>query len=137
MFSVLPDSPDNFLGLVSNPSCSLDQAILPNLDIMALGPDIKEPSPTSYDPVPDYLLVLPEVPDCSPFTPIDSTEEWDSFLSLVFDSSSPSCSLDNSYLLPEDSPCLLEDSAVLPEKPALDVEKGFYNLSSLVATLPE
>ncbi len=135
-----------FFGLVFNLSCSLAPAECPPLDIVELGPNIEEPSPTSQDPVLDYLLVLPEVPDYSPFTPIASMEKWDhsipspscspdTFLSLVFDSPSPSCSLDISMVLLDNSYLLPEDSAVPLEKPGLDVKKGFNNLSSLATSL--
>jgi len=56
------------------------------------------------------------------------------FLSLVFDSPSPSCSLDNSYFLPDNSQCLLEDSTIPPEKPGLDVKKALFKGFSRLAT---
>jgi len=118
------------------------------LDIVELGPSYTEPSLTSHGLLPDYPFVLWEAPSCSPSTPIAATEEWDhyiptpsctldTFLSLVFNSPSPSCSLDISAVLPDNSNCLLEDSAVPPKKPGLNGEKGFDDLSSLATSLSE
>jgi len=45
------------------------------------------------------------------------------------------CSLDNFPVPLDNSHCLSEDSAVPLEKPDLDVEKGFDNLSSLATSL--
>jgi len=75
LLSVLPASLDCFLGLVFNPSCSLAPAEQTTLDTVELSPDNIKPSPTSHDLVLDYLLVLPEVPDCSPFTLVTSMEK--------------------------------------------------------------
>jgi len=71
-------------------------SVWPPMDIMELGPKHIEPTPTNHDLVLDYLHVLPEVPDCSPLTPVASPDKWersipspscspDIFLSLVFD----------------------------------------------------
>jgi len=127
VLSVLLASLDIFVGLVSDlasPSCSPVPAKWPPLDSEGLGPYGKEPSSPS--------LVLGEAsPTCSP----------DVFLGLVFN---PSCSLDilavlldNSYLPPDDSYCLLEDSPIPLEKPCPDVEKGFDDLRSLAISLSE
>jgi len=94
---------------IPSPTCSLALAKQPTLDIVELGPYIQEPFPISQDPVPDYILVLPEVQDHSLLTPVASMEKWDhsipicscsldALLSLVFDMEptilNPSCSLD-------------------------------------------
>ena len=72
-----------------------------------LGPYDEGPSPSSHGTLPDYLLVLLEVPVCSPLTPDGSPDKGDrsipsprcspdTFLSLVFDEEpstpSPTCS---------------------------------------------
>jgi len=74
------------------------------LDYEELGPYDKE---CSRGTLPDYLLVLPEVPVCSPLTPVGSPDKGDhsipspccspdTFLSLVSDEEpstpSPTCS---------------------------------------------
>jgi len=87
---------------------------MPPLDYEELGPYDEGPSPTSHGTLPDYLHVLPEVPDCSLLTLVASLDKWDhsipspscsldTFLSLVFDKEpttpSPTCSPDVFWVL--------------------------------------
>jgi len=93
---VLLASPDSSPSLVFNwasHSWSLVQSVWPSLDIPELGPNIEEPSPPSQDPVPDYLLVLPEVLDYFLLTPVASPDKWDCTIP------SPSCSPDTFWSL--------------------------------------
>jgi len=117
VFSVLLASLDISPSLVFNwasHSWSPLQSVWPSLDILEVGPNNVEPSPTSHDLVLDYLLVLLEVPDYSPLTLVAFTEKWghsipspscspDTFLSLVFDKESttpsPTCSPDVFWVL--------------------------------------
>jgi len=108
---VLPGSPDVSPSLafnwVSHSWAPPVPSVWPPLDIEELGPDHIEPTPNNQDSFPDYLLVLPEVPVCSPLTPVGSPDKGDrsipsprcspdTFLSLVFDEEpstpSPTCS---------------------------------------------
>jgi len=51
--------------------------VWPPLDYEELGPYDKEPLPTSCGTLPDYLLVLLEVPVCSPLTLVGSPDKGD------------------------------------------------------------
>ncbi len=81
--------------------------VWPPMEYEELGPYDEGPSPTSRGTLPDYLIVLPEVPECSLLTLVGSPDKGDrsipsphfspdTFLSLVFDKEpstpSPTCS---------------------------------------------
>jgi len=126
--SVLPasiDTPPSCALDIPSPTCSLAQAEQPTLDILELGPDIREPSPICcQDPVPDSILVLLKVQHHSSLTPVASTEKWDHPIPIH------SCSLDTLFSLAFD----VEPTIPIPSC-SLGVKRRFEDLCSLDMSL--
>jgi len=119
--------------------------IWPPMEYEELGSYDEGPSPSSHGTFPDYLLVLQEVPVCSPLTPVGSPDKGDrsiprprcspdTFLSLVFDKEpstpSPTCSPNVFFGIgfsPTCSPDIFlvpkNDSYCLAEKQGFDCQK--------------
>jgi len=75
--------------------------------------------------------------DISPLFPVVLLEKVDySLVDSLAPPDNPKCSCsDDSPVLLDNSHCLSEDSAVLLEKPGLDVKKSFDDLSTLLSKL--